>query len=102
MRTCELLSWVGLGPACRVAGVLRDVCCERKGESEPVNKATRLLAIVQALQERPCTTRELAERFNVSERTIQQDLADLRGDPLHVQLVQYMRAEWGLLQKESR
>ncbi len=67
-----------------------------------MKKAVRLSAILQALEERPCTTRELAERFKVSERTIQQDLQDLRDDPLYVQLTQHIRHEWGLLQKESR
>ena len=97
MRTYDLLSWVGLGPACRVAAVLRDV--RRKGEGVRVKKAVRLSAILQALQERPHTTRELAERFNVSERTIQQDLQDLRDDPIYAQLVQRVRYEWGLLRK---
>ena len=62
-----------------------------------MKKSTRLLAIVRLLNERPHTTRELASLLNVSERTIQQDLQDLRDDPLYLQLKQEVRYQWRLL-----
>ena len=62
-----------------------------------MKKSTRLLAIVRLLNERPHTTRELATLLNVSERTIQQDLQDLRDDPLYLQLKQEVRYQWRLL-----
>ncbi len=65
--------------------------------SENMKKSTRLLAIVRLLNERPHTTRELASLLNVSERTIQQDLQDLRDDPLYLQLKQEVRYQWRLL-----
>ena len=65
--------------------------------NENMKKSTRLLAIVRLLNERPHTTRELASLLNVSERTIQQDLQDLRDDPLYLQLKQEVRYQWRLL-----
>ena len=63
----------------------------------PMKRAVRLLQIIQLLNERAYTTRELAERCKVAERTIQQDLADLREDPLYLQLRQEVRYEYRLL-----
>ncbi len=70
---------------------------EGKVGNENMKKSTRLLAIVRLLNERPHTTRELASLLNVSERTIQQDLQDLRDDPLYLQLKQEVRYQWRLL-----
>jgi len=38
------------------------------------------------------TTRDLAERYGVSQRTIQRDLADLQGEPFRLPLV--VEATW--------
>ena len=62
-----------------------------------MKRSVRLLAIVRLLNERGYTTRELADRLGISGRTIQQDLQDLRDDPLYVQLRQDVRYEWRLL-----
>ncbi len=50
-------------------------------------RAVRLVQLIDLLRDRCYTTDELAERFGVSQRTIQKDLYDLTGDPLYVPLV---------------
>ena len=62
-----------------------------------MKRSVRLVTIVRLLNDRAYTTRELAERLGVAERTIQQDLRDLRDDPLYIQLRQDVRYEWRLL-----
>jgi predicted DNA-binding transcriptional regulator YafY len=62
-----------------------------------MKRAVRLLKIIQLLNERAYTTGELAEHCGVSERAIQKDLADLRDDPLYLQLRQEIRYEYRLL-----
>lgn len=60
-------------------------------------KAIRLLYIVKLLEHRAYTTAELAEQCDVSQRTIQQDIADLQADPLFAPLICRTRKEWVML-----
>jgi len=62
-----------------------------------MKRAVRLLYIVQLLNDRPMTTNELAQRCEVSERTIRKDMLDLQGNPLYLPLILRVRREWKLL-----
>jgi len=62
-----------------------------------MKRAIRLLQIIDLLKARGYTSRELAERFDVSQRTIQQDLAELQADPLYAPLVTRRRQEWMMM-----
>ncbi|NMA26110.1 MAG: HTH domain-containing protein [Clostridiales bacterium] len=66
-----------------------------------MKRAVRLLYIVQLLNDRPMTTNELAQRCEVSERTIRKDMLDLQGNPLYLPLILRVRREWKLLGKPA-
>jgi len=66
-----------------------------------MKRAVRLLYIVQLLNDRPMTTNELAQRCEVSERTIRKDMLDLQGNPLYLRLILRVRREWKLLGKPA-
>jgi hypothetical protein len=63
-----------------------------------VARATRLILIMQALQERDWTTAELAERFQVSRFTIWRDLLAIQSE-LREQCPIVQRRVWGMLRK---
>lgn len=46
-----------------------------------LTRAARLWCMIQRLSAQRCTVRELAIEYNVAERTIYDDLRDLRGAP---------------------
>lgn len=52
-----------------------------------VARATRLIYILRLLEDRPRTTREIAELFRVHVRTIQRDMLDIQGEPLYAPVV---------------
>jgi len=62
-------------------------------------RACRLMAIHDLLCEVALTTREMAERFHVSEQTICRDLRDLQAEPLRRPLVRENR--WRILRTVS-
>lgn len=62
-----------------------------------ISRAVRLIELMQILQERAWTVEELAERFQVSERTIRRDLLTLQGEPWYYPLVRrivWQRETW--------
>ena len=61
-----------------------------------MSRAVRLVAILEALRDRPQTTKELATRFEVTPRTIRRDLVELQGEPLYAPLVLERVSEWRL------
>lgn len=65
---------------------LSDLSARQRPRSAEVRRLVRLLQIVQAVATEPRRWQraELAERFDVSERTITKDLAVLRAAGLHV------------------
>jgi len=52
-----------------------------------MKRALRLVQIIAMLKDRPRTVEELADHFEVTERTIYRDLADLQGEPCYAPLV---------------
>ena|GEM_PF-6931568 len=62
-----------------------------------LGRVARLDAIIAALRDRPMTTRELAERFEVSQRMIQKDMVVLQTEPFYCPLWQDERFRWRLL-----
>jgi len=50
------------------------------------SRAVRLLEMMTLLKERSWTVRELAERFEVSERTVRRDLQALGAEPFWLPL----------------
>ena len=62
-----------------------------------MKRAVRLLRLIDMLNERAYTTEELAASLDVSARTIQKDLQDLRDDPLYLQLKRRVRYEYRLM-----
>ena len=52
-----------------------------------MKRALRLIEIIRLLKDRPRTVGELAEHFEVTERTIYRDLGDLQGEPCYAPLV---------------
>ncbi len=68
----------------------------------PLKRSLRLVAIMELFRQEPdrgFTTEELAQRFNVSVRTIQKDMADLGGDPVYLPV--YERKMWVMVKKEG-
>lgn len=68
----------------------------------PLKRSLRLVAIMELFRQEPhrgFTTEELAQRFNVSVRTIQKDMADLGGDPVYLPV--YERKIWVMVKKEG-
>lgn len=66
----------------------------------PVKRALRLVGIMELFRQEPdkgFTNEELAERFKVSVRTIQKDMADLAGDPVYLPV--FVRRQWMLVRK---
>ena len=62
-----------------------------------MKRALRLLQIIELLKQNRrnhYTTSGLASRFDVSQRTIQRDLDELRGEPEYLPLVSRVRREW--------
>lgn len=60
-----------------------------------MSRAIRLIQIIDLLKSgRGYTTAELAERFEVSQRTIQDDLCVLQGEPFYMVLEPDPRTEW--------
>lgn len=68
------------------ASQLSDLSARQRQRAAEVRRLVRLLQIVQAVATEPRRWQraELAERFDVSERTITKDLAVLRAAGLHV------------------
>lgn len=67
-----------------------------------MKRAVRLLYILDLLRSgRGYTVAELAEKCDVSERTIYDDLKDLQGDPLYTPLIQRVRREWKIMRKPA-
>ena len=67
-----------------------------------MKRAVRLLYILDLLRSgRGYTVAELAEKCDVSERTIYDDLKDLQGAPLYTPLIQKVRREWKIMQKPA-
>lgn len=64
--------------------------------NDATNKAWRLLQIQRHLfrQPRGYRARELAELFNVDQRTINRDLQDLQSEPFYLPLVQEKAPDW--------
>lgn len=65
----------------------RDEFWEQQGVT--MRRCLRLMDIIQCLEERPHTTNELAERYQVSPRTIRDDLMLIQGHPRYAPLVQF-------------
>ena len=66
-----------------------------------MNRRGRLGQIMQALRERAYTTAELAERFGVSQRTIQRDLLDIQGGVYYFPLVCQNRQEYKAMEDDA-
>lgn len=65
-------------------------------------RAMRLLRLLDLLRERGWTTQELAERFGVSQRTIQRDILDLQGHPVYAPLITRTETRWRILCPSGR
>jgi predicted DNA-binding transcriptional regulator YafY len=65
-------------------------------KGDGMSKAMRLLKIKQLLEDRPMTVKELADRCDVSRRTIQQDLLELQGEPMRLPVVEVRATLYGL------
>lgn len=65
-------------------------------KGDGMSKAMRLLKIKQLLEDRPMTVKELAQRCNVSERTIRDDLLEVQGDPMRLPVVKVRATLYGL------
>lgn len=65
-----------------------------------VDRAVRLVHLRdQFLAGSRHTARDLAQRYGVSQRTIERDLLDLQSEPLRVPLVQDIEWRW-MMQRE--
>jgi hypothetical protein len=65
--------------------------------SQQVKRAVRLIHLLRVLRERGergISTFELADLCCVSQKTIQQDLQDLQGDPIYAPLIMRVKREW--------
>jgi len=65
-----------------------------------VARATRLIQMMAALQERDCEVTELAERFRVSRMTVYRDLLVIQTE-LADQCALVRRTVWGSLRRET-
>jgi len=64
-----------------------------------LSRAMRLMDMIERLKERQrrgqgYTSQELAELYNVSQRTIQNDIQELRQYPEYATLIRRIRMEW--------
>lgn len=67
-----------------------------------MKRAVRLLFLLDLLRSgRGYTVAELAQRCDVAERTIYDDLKDLQGEPLYTPLIQRFRREWKIMRKPA-
>ena len=59
-----------------------------------LRRARRLMDMVRRLRDRAYTVRELAELYNVSERTIRADILELQGEPFYLPAMRRVVTMW--------
>ena len=60
-------------------------------------RAVRLIEMIRLLRDRPLSSVDLAERFGVSQRTVQYDLMALQSWPMYVPLYRDDAGRWSIL-----
>ena len=53
-----------------------------------MKRCMRLMDLIERLRDRRSTTRELAQEYGVSERTIRKDIQDISGHPRYAPVMQ--------------
>jgi predicted DNA-binding transcriptional regulator YafY len=62
--------------------------CQDEPIDASIDRAVRLVRMIQLLQRQSWRARELAEYFGVSHRTVNRDILDLQSWPLRVPLIE--------------